>query len=482
MEFLERERCLGELATWLGDARRSEGCVALIGGEAGIGKTTLLQQFSKQQREVRILWGSCDDLFTPRPLAPLHDIARQAQGDLLAAINSGDNREDIFTAALRELQREPALVVFEDMHWADEATLDLLKYLGRRVAQTHALITVTYRHDEIGSRHPLRFVIGDLPRANTRKMSLAPLSRSAVAQLARGAGLEAKGIYEITGGNPLFVTEVLAAESDAIPSSVRDAVVARAVKLTAAARELAELVCVVPGRTEAWLVDQAMQLDDAAVEGCLSIGIRQLGDGSFAYRHELVRRAFEDSLSTQRKLGLHAKILAALAVRSDTPAARLAHHANGAHDSSSVLKFAPLAAAQAAAVGAHREAASHYEATLRHCSGLPLQDQARLQERLSYEYYLTDRTDKALAARRAALEIWKASGARAEEGDTLRWLSRLSWFEGLGADADRYAAEAVAALESLPPAANWRWHTATARNSTCLHIVANRPSIGQSAQ
>ncbi len=154
---------------WLHAAAERGGCIALVGGEAGMGKTALLQEFSKQRREARVLWGACDALFTPRPLAPLHDIARQTQGPLLAAVNSGANREEIFTAALDELERAEALVIFEDMHWADEATLDLVKYLGRRIHRTRALLVVTYRDDEVGPRHPLRFVIGDLPRATTHR-------------------------------------------------------------------------------------------------------------------------------------------------------------------------------------------------------------------------------------------------------------------------------------------------------------------------
>ena len=143
MELLERERCFADLAEWLRNSGERAGCLALVAGEAGIGKTVLLQEFSHLQRDARVLWGACDALFTPRPLAPLHDIARQTQGALLAAMNSGATRDAIFNAALDELEREKALVVFEDMHWADEATLDLLKFLGRRIHRTHSMLAVT---------------------------------------------------------------------------------------------------------------------------------------------------------------------------------------------------------------------------------------------------------------------------------------------------------------------------------------------------
>jgi DNA-binding CsgD family transcriptional regulator/tetratricopeptide (TPR) repeat protein len=452
MELLERERYLADLAAWLHAAAEGSGCIALVGGEAGIGKTALLQEFSVRYPEVRVLWGACDALFTPRPLAPLHDIARQTQGALLAAVESGANRDAIFASALDELEREQqVLVVFEDMHWADEATLDLLKFLGRRIHRTHAMLAVTYRDDEVGSRHPLRFVIGDLPRANLHRMSLSPLSESAVAQLATRVGRSSKGLHNATGGNPLFVTEVLATDGDAVPVTVCDAVLARAIRLSPAAREIAELICVVPGKTEVWLLEEAVRPDEAAIEGCLSIGMVRYDDGSLAYRHELARRAFEDSLPRSRLQSLHSKVLAVLVGRSAIPAARLAHHAGGARDAEQVLRFAPVAAAQAASVGAHREAASHYQITLEYAECLAPQTRANLQEQLSYECYLTSQYERAIGAQRSALEIWRTSGQRVKEGDTLRWLSRLSWFAGRPAEANQYAVDAVTTLESLPP-------------------------------
>jgi DNA-binding CsgD family transcriptional regulator/tetratricopeptide (TPR) repeat protein len=451
MELLERERYLAELAQWLHLAAARGGCIALVAGEAGIGKTTLVQEFCKQLSEIRVLWGACDALFTPRPLAPLHDIARQTKGALLTAVNSGANREEIFTAALDELEREKAVVVFEDMHWADEATLDLLKYLGRRIHRTHSMLAVTYRDDEVGTRHPLRYVIGDLPRASVHRMSLPPLSESAVAQLACRAERPSKGLHSLTGGNPLFVTEVLAAAADTVPHTVRDAVLARAVRLSPAAREIAELVCVVPGRTESWLLEQTIHPDDAGIECCLSIGMVRSEDGSLAYRHELARRAFEDSLSQPRKQSLHSMVLAVLAARPGISAARLAHHADGACKAEEVRRFAPVAASQAASVGAHREAASQYELALRYALDLAPDERAQLLEQLSYECHLTSRHERGLEARRGALEIWRALGARMKEGDSLRWLSRLSWYLGRREEAEQYGADAIATLESLPP-------------------------------
>ena len=451
MELLERAEYLASLAAWFNGVTERGGCIALVRGEAGVGKTVLLQEFSRQQQKVHILWGACDALFTPRPLAPLHDIARQQQGALLAAVNSHANREEIFSAVLDELERAKALVVFEDMHWADEASLDLLKYLGRRIHRTHSMLAVTYRDDEVGPRHPLRFVIGDLPHTHTHRMLLLPLSEPAVRRLAAQAGRPSKDLYGVTGGNPLFVTEVLAADADTVPTTVRDAVLARAARLSPAAREIAELVCVVPGKTELWLLEQAARLDEAGIDSCLSIGMVRDEQGALAFRHELARRALEDSLSQARRQSLHARVLSLLAPRSDISAARLAHHADGARHAAEVLRYAPMAAAQAASVGAHREAASHLQTALRYAENLPAEKRAHLQEHLSYECQLTGQIERAIEMQCSTLEFWRASGHRVKEGNSLRWLSMLNWYAGRRAEAHQLAADAVTTLESLPP-------------------------------
>ena len=453
MTLLEREHCLKDLAAWHGSIAERGGCIVLIGGEAGIGKTSLLQAFAKARAAggSRVLWGACDALYTPQPLAPLYDMASQSSGALKAAVDAGASREVLFRAALEELNRPGSIAIFEDMHWADEATLDLLKYLGRRIQRSAALIAVTFRDDEVGPQHPLRFVIGDLPRGSTQRLTLAPLSEPAVEELARQAGRAPQDIYRITGGNPLFVSEVLAptSGSHAVPVTVRDAVLTRALRLSARARDIAEFVAVIPGKTERWLLAAVDRLDEAALDECLVVGMVRHEEGSFAFRHELVRRALEGSLSPSRQRHLHAQVLDILSRRPQTPAARLAHHAEGSGNAAEVLRLAPIAAAQAAAVGAHREAASHWQAALRHADALALEARGRLHEQLSYECYLIDEIERAAAERRAALAIWRTTGERAREGDALRWLSRLSWFAGRSAEAGDYAEAAIETLEGI---------------------------------
>ena len=157
MELLERDSQLQILGSALAQAKADQGCVALVYGEAGTGKTKLVEYFVNEQKTSwRMLQGACDSLFTPGPLGPLHDIAVQTGGNLLNLLNSETNRAAIFSASLNELKEEATIMIIEDVHWADEATLDLLKYLGRRIRQTASLMILTYRDDEIGNDHPLR--------------------------------------------------------------------------------------------------------------------------------------------------------------------------------------------------------------------------------------------------------------------------------------------------------------------------------------
>jgi DNA-binding CsgD family transcriptional regulator/tetratricopeptide (TPR) repeat protein len=143
--------------------------------------------------------------------------------------------------------------------------------------------------------------------------------------------------------------------------------------------------------------------------------------------------------------------LDALKRHNDTSAARLAHHAEGARIAHEAAKYAQDAAAHAVTVGAHREAASHYRTALRYACDITDEARAELYEQLSYECYLTDQVEDSIAARTAALDIWRHAGSLAKVGDTLRWLSRLNWFTGRRAEATRFGAEAVATLEPLPP-------------------------------
>jgi predicted ATPase len=214
MPLLERDQQLLQLTRWHEAITTCGGCVVLVPGEAGIGKTAIVGEFIRRRgAAVRALWGACDPLSTPQPLGPLVDVSRRIGGAMLDAVKQGTNRDRIFAATVDELERPgtPVVLVLEDMHWADDATLDLMKYLGRRISRTRAMLIVTYRTDELHARHPLQVALGLLPGETVRRLPLSPLSEAAVGELAQTFGRPAAGLHAETGGNPFYVTELLAA-------------------------------------------------------------------------------------------------------------------------------------------------------------------------------------------------------------------------------------------------------------------------------
>jgi len=455
-ELLERESQLSELTGSLESARSGEGRIALVYGEAGIGKTALLTQFTRlHAREARLFWGACDPLSTPRPLAPLLDIAWTQGGQLAGRIAAGASREAIFQAFFEELRspKPSAIVVIEDLHWADEATLDLVKFLGRRAQRTSALLVLTWRDEGMRADHPLRASIGELPRQVVARIPLRGLSPAAVESLGARVHRNTEGLHAATNGNPFFVTEVLASDAPGVPPTVRDAVLARAARLPPPARELCELASVVPSRVELSLLETAAGGTFAALDELLGSGILSLDQGAVAFRHELARRAIEDTLPPLRGRELHARILAALRVRGEDPAqlARLVHHAAGAGDAVSVLRLAPSAGEHASRLGAHREAEAHFSMALRHAADLPPQRRAQLLEARAYECYLTDRMQDGIDSCSAARALWARIGDRAREGNCLCWLSRMAWYTARTEEAHRYGDLAIETLEALPP-------------------------------
>ena len=291
MELLERADELAILDAATRRAASGAGSVVLVSGEAGVGKSALLAHaFARcTPHKARVLWGACDPLSSPRPLGALHDIARQAGGALLGAATASVAREALFGAMLDELRRgaPPTTMIVEDAHWADEATVDLLTFLSRRIHQTPALLVISYRDDEAGPAHPLRVLLGSLSPDHTRRVAVAPLSLQAVSTLARAAGRSSERLHEITGGNPFFVTEVLASEGDTVPVTVRDAVLARNAALTADARAVVELAAVVPTRIERWLISELLSASSSAIDECRARGILHGDSDALALRHEL---------------------------------------------------------------------------------------------------------------------------------------------------------------------------------------------------
>jgi DNA-binding CsgD family transcriptional regulator len=303
---------------------------------------------------------------------------------------------------------------------------------------------LTCRSDGLSDRTEVRRVLGALPRDCVRRIEPQPLSARAVAELAKRAEREPADLHAISGGNPFFVTEALAAPAgDGVPASVRDAVGLRVELLGLRARDVVEVAAVIPGPAELWLVAETVGGGAAAVDECIDAGLLVLRGDALAFRHDLARRAVEEAISPLRRRELERRVLFALEGAGSADPARLAHHARSAGDPEAIRRFAAAAARAAAAAGGHRQALEQWEAAL--AAGA---DDAL--EGVAVEAYMCGQPERALQARRALLERHEAAGDALRAGDDLRWLARILWWVGEGAEAAAVGDRAIAALEAFP--------------------------------
>ena len=452
--LLERETQLAALASYAGEARKAQGRLVLVAGEAGVGKSALVEQLQRNLPGASWYWGACDGLFTPRPLGPLFDIAAKLGGELLELCRADAPREALFGALLSQVSEPDVLhvVVVEDIHWADEATIDLLRFLGRRIRDATVLLVATYRDDGLAAGDPLLVALGDLAtQRSVRRVSLPPLSAGAVQVMAGGSEREAAALRELTGGNPFYLSQVIAAGMDEVPASARDAVLARTARLDGSARAVLDAAALVGTRLEYSLLESVTDCPPSAVDELLAAGLLT-GDGAgLKFRHEIARLAVQEAVPAHRRGLIHARILDALRRSGGDDDARMAFHAEGAGDGPAVLHYAPAAARRAAELGAHREAAAQYGRALRFSGGADVAAAAGLYDAFGYEASLLDRMDDAVEARERALALWRQAGDRLREGDTLRWLACALNASSRGSEGHVAAAAAIALLEPLGP-------------------------------
>jgi DNA-binding CsgD family transcriptional regulator/tetratricopeptide (TPR) repeat protein len=447
-ELLERADLLAQLELDCAEGGR----FVFVGGEAGVGKTSLVRAFAESLSE-RVLHGSCENLTTPTPLGPFVDVAAQTGGVLAERISEGGEPRGVAVALLEELQR-PSVLVLEDVHWADQATLDVLRLLGRRIDTTPSFVVATYRDDEVEGEHPLRIVLGELTSApSVTRKSVPRLSLDAVKELADPLDRDAEAIFRLTSGNAFYVTEILASSHDALPATVRDAVLARAAGLPPEARRLLEVVAVVPARAELWLLDRVAEDFIDNLDECVDAGVLRASGATVEFRHELARLAVESTIPPQRRRKLHAAVLVALGsppVGEPDPS-RLAHHAEEASDPAAVLRYAPAAARRAIATSAHREAASQYQRALRHADGLNAAEHADMLSAFAFEANAIGRSEVAIEALTEAIGLRRQLGDKRGEGNHLSRLTQPYINLGRNSEAEEASRAAIAVLETIEP-------------------------------
>jgi DNA-binding CsgD family transcriptional regulator/tetratricopeptide (TPR) repeat protein len=448
MMLLERDPVLASLRQYAHEAGQGEGRLVLIAGEAGAGKSVLVERFQRDLPDALWSWGACDGLSTPRPLAPLFDLARDLGGALEDLCRGRPERDELFAALLRQVTSDDRLdvIVIEDIHWADEATLDLMRFLTRRIHAASVLVIVTYRDDWLAPSSPLRLALGDLAaRRWTRRLDLPPLSVEAVRTMAAGTDLDADQLYQLAGGNPFYVTEMLEAGTHGVPLSARDAILSRTGRLSDAARQVLETAALMGLRIDASLLaDRQAALDELSASGLLvdeGIGLR--------FRHEIARLAIAQEIPAHRQAVVHAEILNALLVNGSRDDARMAFHAEGAGDEEAVVRHASLAARRAVDLGSHREAAAQYERALRWAAGAAPSALAELYTGLAEEATLGHRPQTAADADEQGLQLWRLLEDRRHEGEALQRYSLTLKHLCRGDEAVDAAVEAINTLEPL---------------------------------
>jgi ATP/maltotriose-dependent transcriptional regulator MalT len=445
--LLERESQLDVLAAATAAAADGVGVVVLVHGEPGVGKSSLVRAYlSGLAPSTRTLVGGCDDLITPRPLGPFRDAVRWRSGPLSDALNG---EREVFEAILDELSHpaDVTVLVVEDVHWADDATLDVLQFVVRRIASMRALVVLTYRDDELHPDHPLLPLLAAAAGPTVQRLAVPRLSQSAVAVLAADSGVDPETLYSTTGGNAFFVTELLAASDTGVPSTVVDAVLARARQLDEPTQQALEQLSVVPNRVEHWLVERLVGrielLAQAEQRGVLRIDRERV-----AFRHELARRAIELSLPAARRVALNRAVVQALVTAPEPDLTRVVHHAVEGADVAAIVAYAPVAAREAARANSHRQALALFEHALRYESRLPAAELAGMLGDYAWELYNAHRFSEAAAVAERSSDLWRNGDDPVGFGRALVTLSRHRWMSRDSSGAWAAVCEAIQILDA----------------------------------
>ena len=423
------------------------GATILVSGEAGFGKTALIRKFvSSLDHRFLVLFGTCDAFEAPVAYTPLYEMLDRLPAELRSVIREQAGFQIVNTAMFDVMRAERTVLILEDVHWADEATLGLIRHLGRRITEANSLLVLSYRPEELDPAHPLQSVLADVGTSATR-VELAALSLDAVRLLAADTGLSPEAVHAVTLGNPFFVDQVLRQPEAPVPESVSESVLASARQLPAAAMELLEMVALSPEGLELELIGELRPDAGPLVDMAHQRRLLEINGGRVRCRHELIRASVERSMPPARRQRFHSRLLAALEKRpaSRPGSAALAHHSVHSGDGPKAIRYSLEAAREALAAGAHRQVAVHYAnvLTFQHMLDVSTLDEVLLASARE-QSLLSGAPDTAEARlilvgddrERAAAQAWVGFfAARADDFDR----------------ATRNAEEAIVGLQPFPP-------------------------------
>jgi DNA-binding CsgD family transcriptional regulator/tetratricopeptide (TPR) repeat protein len=455
MELIEREQPLTLIDTLFQKVQEEEGHCIFISGEAGIGKTSLVKAFvSKVKSRCSVYQGTCDALFTPRPLAPLMDVMFQMQKDLRGITTTIHDREFLFSLFFYQLKAidQPVVLIFEDIHWADEATIDLIKFISRRITQLQCLFILTYREAEPHSKQALTSVFGQLSSTTFTRLQLLPLSRQAVNKMAEEKGYKGEDVFAITAGNPFYVTEILATYSTGVPENVKDSILSIYHRLDEDKKYIWQILSVLPTGFEVNYLKTMDPLYRGNIYHCLELQILVIDNGIISFKHELFRRIIESSLSPFLRIELNRWILELFreSFEKNQEIERIVHHAKAANANELVVSYAPLAAKHAASFGAHVQASKLYLTAIEYYQEDDVEKLVSLYQSYVYECYLSNQIAEAIIYSGKALHLLKKGFDKEKNASCLRLLSRLCWLQGSKTKAEAYGAEAINLMINEP--------------------------------
>ncbi|AZG46941.1 Transcriptional regulatory protein DegU [Gordonia insulae] len=443
--LIERDGELAALTALATRAHGGEGNLVMITGEAGAGKTALIEEFTRQRPDNdRVLWGVCDPLATPRPLGPLHDVARDLLPRTREALTKAEHAYQMFDAVWDDFSSQPTIFVIDDAHWSDQGTIDLLRHLLRRVGRSTTMVIITAREGEfVVDADPVRLLLGDIARTeNARSIALSPLSVDGVASMIGDRALDAQQLHRRTGGNPFFVDQMLAHRGVDLPASVRDAVLARTVGLDSSGWEVLNLLACAPGAISETVIAE-LAIPSSGLQRLGETRLIQRTPRGVSFRHDLCRNAVQTVIPPGAEPALHQRMIAAYDAVGADPAV-IVHHARGAGDNTRLRAAAAEAGRVAARSGAHQQSAEFFRMALS-AGGSDDSADAELLELLAWECYLIDRLDEAVAAGTRALALRTASHDAAGVSADHHALAVYEWYNANRAAADHHVAQSIAA-------------------------------------
>ena len=442
--LIERDRQIEALSDAIAISDR-EGQVVLVSGEAGHGKTSLVDTVvGELDHRYRVLKAACEPLDIPAAFGPLFDVMDELPEDLRNAVKSGSGRMSVYAGMLDMIKNDRVVLVIEDLHWSDEATLGLARYLGRRVAATSSVVIVTYRSEELDVNPRLRLVVADLGPGAVR-IDVPALTLEGVRRLVERSVVDPEKLYEATLGNPFFIEEVLRHPGAEVPPTVQNAVLASAEQLPEDALDLLRLIALNPDGLAREILEEAYDrggvLTDIAVQRRLLVA----SSSHVACRHELIRQSLVTALPPVLKERLHERLLEVLERGAvDSPDfARLAYHSVGAHEPKRAIQYSLRAASDASKAGAHREAAFHYGNALEFNSLIDGRELSRVLLEAAHEQLYINGFERAVELSRRRIEL---AGSTEDEARARAW---VAFFEARLNDFQAALREAEAAISVL---------------------------------